>query len=338
MTPRPASNPAATALFDLIASHRITTVIDVAVRLGVPRCLAGEALSLPALARATGSHERSLGRLVRALVTLGVLERVGDDRLALTAMGRPLTDEARPSLARWAIFEAEIEVRLWGRLLEGVRTGGSSESAAEFFGSLTPELAKTFGEGMVALTALVIPDVLAAFDFSGIGRLIDVGGGHGQLLGAVLRAYPSMSGTVFDLPRCAEAARRHLLEAGVADRGDFVGGNFFESIPEGADALILKSVIHDWDDEQSLRILGTCRSALPRRGRLLLVERVLPENPGTSADDLEVALSDLNMLALGGGACERTEGELRELLRVGGFRTTNVQPAGRYNVIEARVA
>ncbi|HXB56233.1 MAG TPA: methyltransferase [Vicinamibacteria bacterium] len=338
MSPRQASDPSATALFHLITSQRITTVIHVAVRLGVPQCLAGGARALPELSRETGADERSLGRLLRALVTLGLCERVDDERFSLTSMGSHLTDGARPSFAHWAILEAQIEARLWERLLDRVRTGRSPDGAAQFFAEMAPGPAKALYEGMVALTELVVPDLLAAWDFSGITRLIDVGGGQGHLLSAILRAYPSMLGTVFDLPRCAEAATRHLAEAGVGDRGDFVAGSFFARVPEGADALILKSVLHDWDDAESLRILDSCRNALPPSGKLLLVEGILPEDPGANPDRCSIALSDLNLLALGGGACERTEEEFRELLRVGGFGMTHVRSAGRYNVIEARVA
>jgi SAM-dependent methyltransferase len=197
-----------------------------------------------------------------------------------------------------------------------------------------PERIRTFNEAMVAFTRQVIPAVLAAYDFSAIRRLLDVGGGYGELLSAILRAYPAMHGAIFDLPRCADGAREQLAAAGVAERSEFLVGSFFESVPNGADAVIMKSIIHDWNDERSLTILRNCRRALPAGGRLLLVERVMPDRLKAEAEHAAVTLSDINMLR-GPGGCERTETEYRALLRQGGFATTRVVAAGRMNVIEA---
>jgi len=338
MTLQLASPPSAIALHDLITSQRITAVIYVAARLGVADCLAGGAMSLSELVQETGAHERSLRRLLRALVTLGICKQVGKDQFELTAVGSHLAGGASQSLKHWALMETELMPRLWGSLFDTVRAGKNPTTADEYFEKMTPEIAKTFDQAMVEITGMVIPDVLAAYDFSGITRLIDVGGGRGQLLSAILDAYPLMRGTVFDLPRCAEAAKKQLADARVSDRSKFIGGSFFESVPDGADALVLKSVIHDWDDEQSSKILDNCHRALPKSGRLLLVERLIPEIPKTNPDHCSIALSDLQMLVLGGGACERTEGEFRELLSKSRFRMARVQPAGRYNVIEATVA
>src|SRR5262249_28984414 len=155
---------------------------------------------------------------------------------------------------------------------------------------------RLFNDAMVALTRRVIPAVLAAYDFSAITRLIDVGGGYAELLCAILKTYPSMHGAVFDLPRCADGARRQLAEAGLTQRAEFIAGSFFETVPGGADAVIMKSIIHDWDDARSVAILTNCRRALPDTGRLLLVERVMPEALAVDPEHLSVVLSDLNML------------------------------------------
>jgi len=165
---------------------------------------------------------------------------------------------------------------------------------------------------------------------------MDVGGGSGEFIGAVARKYPHIRAIVFDLPRCAETATRHLERAGVSDRANFVAGDFFEAIPNLADTIILKSVIHDWNDERSSVVLQNCRRALPENGTLLLVERMMPEAPGTSDEDRAQAMSDLNMLR-GPGGLERTEQQYRHLLNESGFRPVAVHPAGRFNVIEARV-
>jgi hypothetical protein len=332
-----ASPPSVMALHDLITSQRITVVIYVAARLGIADYLVSAAKSASELAEETGAHEPSLRRLLRALVTLNICKLVGEDLFELTTMGGHLAASASHSLKHWALNEVELMPRLWGSMFDTVRVGNSPITADEFFKKMTPELAKIFDHAMVEITEIVIPDVLAGYDFSGIKRLIDVGGGCGQLLSAILNAYPLMSGVVFDLPRCAEAAKKQLVDARVSDRSEFIGGSFFEAVPDGADALVLKSVIHDWDDEQSRKVLDNCRRALPTSGKLLLVERLIPEIVEANPDHCSIALSDLNMLALGGSACERTEGEFRELLSKSRFRMMRVQPAGRYNVIEATV-
>ena len=147
--------------------------------------------------------------------------------------------------------------------------------------------------------------------------------------------YPHIRAIVFDLPRCEEAATLHLQRAGVGDRTSFTAGDFFEAIPNLADAIILKSVIHDWNDEHSSVILQNCRRALPENGTLLLVERMMPEAPGASDEDRAQAMSDLNMLR-GPGGLERTEQQYRHLLNESGFRPVAVHPAGRFSVIKAR--
>jgi 16S rRNA G1207 methylase RsmC len=183
----------------------------------------------------------------------------------------------------------------------------------------------------------VAQGILAAYDFSNIRQLLDLGGGSGGLLAAILKSHPVLYGTVVDLPRCAEGATRQLAEAGVSDRGTFVAGDFFESVPPGADAIVMKSVIHDWNNDLSTKILRNCRQALPERGRLLLIERVMPEMPAANAEHRSHTLSDLNMLR-GPGGGERTEREYRQLLHDTGFSTLQVKPAGRFSLIEARVA
>jgi SAM-dependent methyltransferase len=200
--------------------------------------------------------------------------------------------------------------------------------------SRSPENVRIFNAAMADLTRFVTPDILAAYDFGRISHLLDVGGGSGQLIGALAKAYPNLRATSFDLPRCAVAAADHLRREGVADRTSFLAGDFFEAIPAIADAILLKSVIHDWDDERSRLILGNCHAALSANGVLLLVERIMPEVPTATDDDRAHALSDLNMLR-GPGGHERTERAYRLLLDESGFELTSIHPAGRFSVIEA---
>jgi len=334
------SQGSALRLFDLIQSHRVTAVIYVAVRLGIAELLRGGPQTLGQLAKATGADERSLGRLLTALSTIGICKRTGEGAYALTEMGAGLDGEAEQSFKSWAIFEAEMLSKRWSGMLESVMTGKTAAELQGFTSSFelmgrTPEHVDKFNAAMTELTRLVTPDILRSYDFSGISHLMDIGGGSGELLGAIAQQNRQLRGTVFDLPRCAEAATKHLQQIGISDRVKFVAGDFFEAVPAIADAIILKSVIHDWDDARSISILRNCRAALPSNGKLLLVERLMPEKPAATDEDKAHALSDLNMLR-GPGGCERTEGQYRDLIEQSGFALIAVHPAGRFNVIEAR--
>jgi hypothetical protein len=334
-----ASQISALKLFDLIQSHRVTAVIYVAVRLGIAELLRGGPLALAELAKATGADEAALGRLLTALSTIGICKKTDEDSCALTEMGACLDGDAEQSFRGWAIFEAEMLSKSWSGMLESVMTG---KTAAELQGlansfelmGRTPENVDKFNAAMTELTRLVTPDILRSYDFSGISHLMDVGGGSGELLGAIAQQNRKLRGTVFDLPRCADAASQHLRQIGISDRVEFVAGDFFKSVPVIADAIILKSVIHDWNDERSISILRNCREALPSNGKLPLVERLMPETPSATDEDKAHALSDLNMLR-GPGGCERTKGQYRELLNQSGFVLTAIYPAGRFNLIEA---
>jgi SAM-dependent methyltransferase len=337
-----ASQVSALRLFDLIQSHRITAVIHVAVKLGIAELLRDGPRPLAELAKATGADERALGRLLTALSTIGICEKPGEDVYALTEMGAGLDGAAEQSFKAWAILEAEMLAKRWSGLLETVMTGKTAAELQGFSSSFelmgrSPEDVEKFNAAMTELTRLVTPAILRAYNFSDISHLMDVGGGSGELLGAIAQQNPKMRGTVFDLPRCAEAAGKHLRQIGVSDRVEFVAGDFFKSVPEIADAIILKSIIHDWNDARSVSILRNCREALPDGGKLLLVERLMPEKPAATDEDKAHAMSDLNMMR-GPGGCERTERQYRELIEQGGFALAAVYPAGRFNVIEARPA
>jgi hypothetical protein len=336
------SSSAALTLLDLIQSHRVTSAIYVAARLGVADLLSDGAKPLGELARATGADQPALARLLAALSTIGICMRFEPDRYGLTEVGAALAADARPSFKAWAIFEGEMLSGSWSGMLDTIMTGKSAAELLGFSSSFElmarkPENVSKFNAAMADLTGLVTSDVLAAYDFSRFTHLMDVGGGSGELIGAVAKRYGHISGTVFDLPRCEEAATARLAKLGVSDRVGFHAGDFFESMPVAADSIILKSVIHDWDDARSCTILRNCRGAIAQAGTLLLVERLMPALPGVDNDHKSHALSDLNMLR-GPGGMERTEAQYRDLLESAGFRTTSIVPAGRFNVIEAKPA
>ena len=205
-------------------------------------------------------------------------------------MGAGLDGEAEQSFKSWAIFEAEMLSKRWSGMLESIMTG---KTAAELQGlansfelmGQAPEQVDIFNAAMVDLTRLVTPEDPSLVRFQ---RHIPSDGRWRrgwELLGAIAKQNRKLRGTVFDLPRCADAASGHLRQIGVSDRVEFVAGDFFKSVPAIADAIILKSVIHDWNDARSISILRNCRAALPSNGQLLLVERLMPETPAATDED-----------------------------------------------------
>jgi ubiquinone/menaquinone biosynthesis C-methylase UbiE len=334
------SSAPALKLLDLIQSHRVTAVIYVAARLGIADLLSDGPKSLDELAKETGADRAALARLLAALVKTGICAQAEGERYALGETGTALIGDAHPSFKAWAILEGELLSKTWSGMLETIMTGKTAAQLQGFDNSFdlmarAPETVRVFNAAMAELTALVTADVLAAYDFSRISHLLDVGGGSGELIGAVIKRYGHIRGTVFDLPRCEEAATAHLAKLGVSDRAGFIAGDFFKCVPASTDSIILKSIIHDWNDELSCTILQNCRRAMPEAGTLLLVERLMPAMPGPDNEHKSHALSDLNMLR-GPGGMERTEAQYRDLLGSTGFRMSSIAPAGRFNVIEAR--
>jgi O-methyltransferase domain/Dimerisation domain len=337
MTPH--SSPS--TLMDLIAGHRVTAVIHVAAKLGLADLLTDGPRTAADLARLTDTHERSLLRLMRALCALGICTEAGDGKFGLTELGGYLAAKSERSVKAWALLEGDMLRAGWGQMIESIRTGktaselaGASPERFEEMAKANASAAALFNQAMVSGTRVQIAALLAAYDFAGIPTLMDVGGGLGELLSGILQKYPSMHGIVFDLPHCEDGALKNLAALGVADRCKFIGGSFFESVPVGADAIIMKYIIHDWNDQRCVQIFRNCHRALKPGARLLVVDRIMPTRLEAAPDHLAVALADLNMLR-GPGGCERTEDEHRGLLARGGFRLNRIVPFGRTSVIEA---
>jgi len=332
----------------LILSLWAPQSIHTAAALGIADLLANGPRRSDELAQAAGAHPGALHRLMRALVALELCTQTEDGAFALTPMGDCLRADSPDSVRSWALLMGGKYVwHGWGRLVDCVRTGQPAPKLLgekETFEAMAadPEGAAIFYQAMVEVTRHAVEAIIKAYDFSGVHTLVDVGGGYGMLLAAILSAYPEMRGKVFDLPHCQEGATRLLAERGVAGRAEFVAGSFFDSVPAGADAYILKSVIHDWDDEQSLAIFKNCRVAMPERperkdgARLLIIEPTVPERVGSSSHDGVIVGSDLNMLVMTGGR-ERTEAEFRGLLEAAGLRIARVvtAPPAAFSVIEA---
>jgi hypothetical protein len=326
------------ALLRLVSGYRITQAIYVAAKLGIADLLRDGPRTVDELAAATATHARSLYRVLRVLAGIGVLEELDGRRFAIGPLGAHLRSDAPGSVRSLAIyFGQDPHWRAWGHLLHTVQSGERAFDhvyGQGLFEYLAQHLddAALFNDSMITLTAEVGPAVAAAYDFSEVGTLVDVGGGRGHVLVPILRANPAMRAVLFDLPHVVESAKPLLAEAGLADRCEFVGGSFFESVPSGGDAYLLKHVVHDWDDERSRAILATCRRAMTPSSRLLLVERDLPTDNGQAVPAL---LSDLSMMIqLGGG--ERTVEEYRILLATAGFSLARTVPTPHgESVIEA---
>jgi SAM-dependent methyltransferase len=313
------------ALRRLIAGWWVSKAIYVAAKLGIADLLAEGPRPVDDLARATQTHEQSLYRVLRALASLGVFAET-EEGFELTPMAEYLRSDSPRSVRGLAMLHGDPwHWRAWEDALYSVRTGSPAFDEAhgrDFFGYLREhaDAAAVFDEAMSGISRSQHAAVLDAYDFSGIEHLVDVGGGHGTLLASILGAYPDLSGTLFDLPDVVEGARRTLERAGVADRCEVCGGDFFESVPSG-DAYLLAHVVHDWHDAQAARILENCRRSIAPNGRLLLAEIVIP----AGNDFSHGKLLDLEMLVCFTGR-ERTEAEYARLFEATGFRLSRIVP------------
>jgi hypothetical protein len=276
--------------------------------------------------------------VLRGLALEEVPAEVGGGRFVLTELGERLRGDVPGSIKGPMVVRGELYYRAAAGMLAAVRHGGTAFERVygdRFFEYLGrhPEQEAVFQGSMTGRSEQEAEDVVAAYDFGGPGRLVDVGGGYGILLGTILRAVPDLRAVLVDQPAVVQQARRRLEADGVADRCELVAGDFFTSVPAGADAYLLSRVLHDWADAEARR-LATCRSAMPSDGRLLVVEALLPER---AQDQPAVIRMDLHMLVLL-GARERTEAQYRRLLADTGFRVERVvpttSPAG-LSVIEA---
>ena len=323
-------------LNQMIAGFWRTQAVYVAVRLGIPDLLASGPRTADELAAESGSHARSLYRLLRALASSGVFREDADHRFALTPLSECLRRDAPNSMAGLAWMRGDWQYRAWGDLLHNVQTGETAfdhvfgEPLFDFLRH-TPENAAIFDQGMVGVHSRETEAMLTAFDFSDIEVLADIGGGNGSVLAAVLAKYPPLKAILFDRADVIDRAKVNLAQAGIADRVQFIAGDFFQSLPRGADAYFLRHIIHDWNDEQSRTILKNCRAAMPSNGRLLLAEFVLPDGP----EPFHGKWFDLAMMTVTGGQ-ERTELEYRSLLNDCGFEWRCVVPTTtELSVIEA---
>ncbi|TRW84853.1 hydroxyneurosporene methyltransferase [Mycolicibacterium sp. 018/SC-01/001] len=329
--------PGNVALLELATGAWTTQVLYVAAKLGIAEQLAGGPRHAADVAAAVGAHPDAVRRLMRALTSRGALRERRDGRFMLTAVGQALRADTPGSMRDMVLFIGHpARWADWGNLDYSVRTG---EPAADmlrgmpFFDYLDtdPEFAQAFNNAMTAASGLSNDIALQAYDFSGCRLAVDVGGGHGAVLAAILQKAPQARGVLFDLPAVVEGAGPVFTAAGVSARATVEGGSFLESVPTGADLYVMKNVIHDWDDEHAVTILRNIRTGIDADGTLVLLEMVLPDR----ATSFIGHMLDLEMLLMLHGR-ERTRGEHADLLRRAGFRLTRVIPTvSPLSVLEA---
>lgn len=330
-------------IVDLIDRSLLAQAAYVAAELRLADHLAAGPMKVTELALVTSCQPSPLHRLLRALVTLEICVERGDSVFALGRSGSVLCSDRAESLQSRLLWFGRNQWAVWGQLLQTVRTGESARkrmTGSDGFGLLELDSSKafTFNMAMAQRTRLVAEEVARQYDFSGVGTIVDIGGGYAVLLTTILHAHPGVRGVLFDRPHAVAGARALVEKAGMVDRCELVIGDFFGLIPSGADIYLLKNIIHDWDDERALRILRNCHFAMPGDGRVMLIEHVLPDRLEPSASHRAIVNTDLAMM-LGPGGMERNEDGFRELLKCSGFVLTSVKPIGLgYSILDARKA
>jgi len=313
-------------MFRMLNGFHVTQLITVAARLGIADHLADGPKSAEELASATATQPDRLYRVMRALANMGVFEALPERRFALTPLGATLRTDHPETMRAFAMFFGGDIYRAWGDLQYSVTTG--KPAFEHVFGaplfdyiSAHPAASEIFNQAMLSASRRQIVAMAAAYDFTGVRRIVDVGGGHGMLLSTILQAHPTMRGVLFDLPHVVASAGPTLTAAGVADRCETIGGDFFSDAPPAGDILTLSHILHDWDDEHSAQILRSCARALEPGNKLLVIEDVVEPGP----NDPQTLFKDIQVMLLNDGR-ERTAAEYERLLTAAGLRLVRILP------------
>jgi hypothetical protein len=318
------------ALYQMITGYYVSRALHAVAKLGVADHLRDGPRDCAALAAATRAHAPALRRVLRLLASVGVFREEEDGTFALTALGELLRADVPGSMRAAMIVFGGRTQNEWSNLMYCVETGEPAyrqRGETDPFAAMQrdPEAVATFDAAMADFTRMTSLAVAAAYDFSAMQTVVDVGGGNGALLIGVLNANPSLRGVVFDRVDVVPRTKTNLERAGLAARCSTVGGSFFESVPGGGDAYMLKHVIHDWNDERAAAILTTCRRAMTPQARLLIIEGVYPPRIEPSLAARGAAANDVNMLVCTGGR-QRSEAEFRELFAASGFALGRIVP------------
>src|SRR6202047_5104317 len=309
-------------LWGAALSRAVCTIAELGI---ADQIEAGSPQSVESLAGATGTHERSLYRILRFLDSHGIFQEKGNRQFDHTPLSHCLRSDAEGSFRPAAQMMHRV-YPAWDGLHHAAISGESGfnkvfgQPLFDYLGT-HPDLAPIFDAGMTAIHGHETTAMLEAYDFSAIHLLADIGGGNGSWIVAVLQRYPKLKGLLFDLGHVVRRTHESLKTYGVDDRCSVIEGNFFQSVPGGADTYLFRHIIHDWTDEQSVQILGHCRKVIGANGKLLIVESVVPAGnaPSPSKD------MDITMLTFPGGQ-ERTEAQFRSLLKASGFELKSITP------------
>jgi hypothetical protein len=331
------SPPPQMILMQMIMGYWVSQLIYVAAKLGIADLLQTGTKHHHGLATATGTDAPSLYRLLRALASVGIFTEVAPGQFAMTSLATFLQRDVSGSVRDAAIMMGDREhYNSWGNILHAVQTGQSGfenlfgMNVFEYYAQ-NPEPAAVFDRAMTSFSGIENAAVCTDYDFAGIGSLVDVAGGQGSLLCSILQANPGMTGILFDQPDVIERATPKIAASGMGDRIQLTSGSFFEAVPAGANAYIMKHIIHDWDDERAIAILQNCHRAMASGGKVLVVEQVIP--PGN--EPFMGKLLDVNMLVMCPGGKERTAEEFRALFAAAGFELTRIVPTqGIVSVVE----
>lgn len=322
-------------LDQMITGYWVSQSIYAAAKLGIADLLVAGPQTAAQLADATSTNGGALYRLLRALASVGIFTENEQREFALTPLAEFLRSDVPGSKRALALMSGDEQFQAWSEILYSIQTGKTSfdkvfEKPIFEYLADNPDKGQIFDQAMTGIHGRETGDILNAYDFSGINTLMDVGGGNGSNIVNLLQNYPEMKGILFDLPQVVERAEPHIEQAGLTDRCQLIGGSFFESVPAGADAIFLRHIIHDWDDEKSLTILRHCHAVMSENSRLLVVESVIP--PGN--DPFPGKFLDLVMLMIPGGK-ERTAEEYEALFEQAGFELTRIIPTeSKLSIIE----
>jgi hypothetical protein len=328
------------ALLALASGFLASRAVQLAAELGLADLLTDGARTSEDLAAATAIDARSLFRLLRTLASIGVLRQTEPGRFALTPLGQCLRSDVEGSLRPWLRLQGRLGYPALADPLPSLRDGQEGRSGferafgASFYDYLAahPEDNAVFNEAMSEFARQTATAVAAAYDFSDIRSVVDVGGGQGALLAVLLRAHPGLRGVLFDLPSVLDGTRSVIEEHGLTDRCEIVTGDFFKAVPAGCDAYLLSSILDDWDEDRSVSILANCRRAMHNHGRLLVIGSVVPPGDGPHP----VKLLDFLML-VGTGGQQRTEPEYADLFTQAGLRLHRILPIDfGQSIVEAR--
>jgi O-methyltransferase domain len=325
----PTEPPPAATLHQLVNAAFVAQAISVFARLGVADALVTGPRDVEEIAETVGAHGPTLYRLLRALGDVRVVTEMKNRRFALTPLGEILRSDVPGSLRdMMTVVGLPFKRNPWTDLYETIQTGESAFDrvyGTDLFDYLAghPEDAAFFDAEMSSFSTTLTVSIVQAYDFTHFSTVVDVGGGRGGLLAAILAANPHLQGVLFDKPAVVLGAEEVISSAQILDRCKVVSGDFFDSVPEGGDAYLLSNVIHNWDDDNAVQILGRCRAAMANTGCVLLAEPVLPENAAPSM----AKFADLGMLVTTSGGRERTEAEYRTLCDRAGLRLTRIVPS-----------